>query len=208
MAFFAGLLKENQAYKLALLVFFISNLVLLGLLFYGQKRGKEIYAFDSSTGHTYTTARISSKELDNLVLAATKSFVFDFLNFDYAYIEKARLSAFLRMSPALQQKYKDELSAEEPIKEAIAGHARFDLVFLTEPALIVSAHPNYKTFCKVKRVIRFENGKELSSEHNLRITWKMTESTPKRPDGLFVTDVERISADDKETLNSILNQIQ
>jgi len=34
------------------------------------------------------------------------------------------------------------------------------------------------------------------------------ESTPDRPDGLYVTDLERISPNDRETLNAILNQIQ
>ena len=60
----------------------------------------------------------------------------------------------------------------------------------------------------MKRTIRYADGKTSDSEHNLRITWKMIESTPDRPDGLFVTNIERISADDKETLNSILNQIK
>jgi hypothetical protein len=208
LPWFAGLLKENQAYKMALLVFLISNLALCALLFREMKRGKEIYAFDSSTGRTYQTGKISQRHVDNMVLFATKTFSSDFLNYDYLTIEQARLASFRRLSPPLQQKFKDELSSEEPIKEAIAGKARYELQFLTEPALIARAHPNYRVFTKVKRIIRFADGRTSESEHNLRITWKMMESTPDRPDGLYVTDLERISPNDKETLNAILNQIQ
>jgi hypothetical protein len=208
LPWFAGLLKENQAYKMALLVFLLSNMALCGILFYELRKGKEVYAFDSSTGRTYATGRISQRHVDNMVLFATRTFSTDFLNYDYLTIEQARLSAFRRFSPALRQKFKDELSAEDPIKTAIAGKTRYELVFLTEPALIMRAHPNYRVFTKVKRVIHFSDGKASESEHNLRLTWKMLESTPDRPDGLYLTDVERISPDDKETLNAILNQIQ
>ncbi len=208
LPWFAGLLKENQAYKLALAVFLISNLCLVGMLFWEIKKGKEVYAFDSSSGRTYVTGRITPKHFENMVLYATKTFTTDFLNYDYLYLEQARLSAFRRLSPALRQKFKEQLSAEDPIKEAISGKTKYELSFLTEPALIARAHPNYRTFCKVKRTIHFADGKNSESEHNLRITWKMLESTPDRPDGLYVTDIERISPNDKETLNAILNQIQ
>jgi len=208
LPWFAGLLKENRAYKTALLVFFISNLVLLGMVFWEMKKGTEVYAFDSSTGRTYATGKISQRHVDNMVLYATKTFATDFLNYDYLYIEQARLAAFRRLSPPLRQKFKDELSAEDPIKGAIAGKSHYDLFFEVEPALIARSHPNYRVFCKVRRVIRFADGKTSESVHNLRVTWKMLESTPDRPDGLFVTDLERISPDDKETLNAILNQIK
>lgn len=208
LPWFAGLLKENQAYKMALLVFLISNLALIGFLFWQMQKGKEIYAFDASTGRTYVTGKINQRHVDNMVLYATKTFVSDFLNFDYLYIEQARLAAFHRLSPALRQKFKDELSAEDPIKEAIAGKAHYDLSFEIEPALITRSHPNYRVFCKVKRQIHFADGKASETEHNLRLTWKMVESTPDRPDGLYLTDLERISPEDKETLNAILNQIK
>lgn len=208
LPWFAGLLKENQAYKMALLVFLLSNLALCGILFRELRKGKEVYAFDSSTGRTYVTGRIGQRHVDNMVLYATKTFSTDFLNYDYLTIEQARVSAFRRLSPALRQKFKDELSAEDPIKEAISGKAHYELSFQTEPALISRAHPNYRVFTKVKRIIRFSDGRTSESEHNLRITWKMMESTSDRPDGLYVTDLERISPNDKETLNAILNQIQ
>jgi len=208
LPWFAGLLKENHVYKMALLVFFISNMVLLGILFWEMRKGQEVYAFDSSSGRTYATGKITQKQVDNMVLYATKTFATDFLNYDHLYIEQARLAAFRRLSPALRQKFKEELSSEEPIKDAISGKTHYDLFFDTEPALITRTHPNYRVFCKVRRVIRFSDGKTSESEHNLRITWKMMESTPDRPDGLFVTDLERISPNDKETLNSILNQIK
>lgn len=208
LPWFAGLLRENQAYKMALMVFLVSNLALCGILYKELRKGKEIYAFDSSTGRTYATGRIGQRQVDNMVLYATRTFAADFLNYDHLTIEQARLAAFRRLSPPLRQKFKDELSAEDPIKEAISGKARYELVFQTEPALIARAHPNYRVFTKVKRIIRFADGKTSESEHNLRITWKMMESTPDRPDGLYVTDLERISPNDRETLNAILNQIQ
>jgi hypothetical protein len=208
LPWFAGILKENQAYKIALVVFCLSNLALAGMLYWQLQKSKEVYAFDSSSGRTYAVGRLTPRHVDNMVLYATKTFTADFLNYDHLYIEQARLAAFRRLSPALQQKFKEELSAEEPIKDAIAGKCRYDMVFVTEPALIARSHPNYRAFCKVKRTIRYADGKVSDSEHNLRITWKMMESTPDRPDGLFVTNIERISADDKETLNSILNQIK
>lgn len=208
LPWFAGLLKENRAYKTALLVFFISNLALLGTLFWELKKGQDVYAFDSFTGRTYATGKITQRHVENMVLYATRTFVTDFLNYDYLYIEQARLSAFRRLSPALRQKFKDELSAEDPIKGAISGKTHYDLTFETEPALITRSHPNYRVYCKVRRVIHFVDGKTSESEHNLRITWKMLESTPDRPDGLFVTEMERISPNDKETLNAILNQIK
>jgi hypothetical protein len=208
LPWFAGLLKENQAYKWALLVFTLSNLALAGMLWMELRKEKEIYAFDSGTGRTYATGRITARHVDNMVLNAAGQFVSDFLNYDHLLIEQARLAAFRRLSPALRQKFKDQLSAEEPIKDAISGKAKYELEFLNEPALIVRAHPNYRTFCKVNRIIRFADGRTSESEHNLRISWKMLESTPDRPDGLYVTDIERISADEKETLNAILNQIK
>ena len=208
LPWFAGLLKENQAYKMALLVFLISNLSLAGILFWQMKKGKEIYAFDSSTGRTYITGQIGQRHVDNMVLFATKTFVSDFLNYDGLTIEQARLAAFRRLSPALRQKFKEEISAEAPIKDAISGKAHYTLTFEIEPALITRAHPNYRVFCKVKRLIRFESGKISETEHDLRLTWKMMESTPDRPDGLYLTDLERISPEDKETLNAILNQIK
>lgn len=208
LPWFAGLLKENQAYKMALVVFCLSNLALAGLLYWQLQKEKEVYAFDSSTGRTYQVGRLTPKHVDNMVLFATRTFATDFLNYDHLYIEQARLSAFRRLSPALRQKFKEELSAEEPIKDAISGKSRYELAFVTEPALITRSHPNYRAFCKVKRTIRYADGKVSDSEHNLRITWKMMESTPDRPDGLYVTNIERISADDRETLNSILNQIK
>jgi hypothetical protein len=35
----------------------------------------------------------------------------------------------------------------------------------------------------------------------------MRESTADRPDGLYVTDIERIDPNDKKTLDALLNQI-
>jgi hypothetical protein len=192
LPWFAGILKENQAYKIALVVFCLSNLALAGLLYWQLHKEKEVYAFDSSSGRTYAVGRLTPRHVDNMVLYATKTFASDFLNYDHLFIEQARLTAFRRLSPALQQKFKDELSAEEPIKDAIAGKCRYELQFVTEPALIARSHPNYRTFCKVKRTIRYLDGKVSDSEHNLRITWKMMESMPDRPDGLFVTNIERM----------------
>lgn len=208
LPWFAGILKENQAYKMALLVFLISNLSLCGILFWELRKGKEVYAFDASSGRTYMTGRITERHVDNMVLYATKTFATDFLSYDYLTIEQARLSAFRRLSPALRQKFKDELSSESGIKESISGKSKYELTFVTEPALIQRAHPNYRVFTRVKRLIRFADGKTSESEHNLRITWKMMESTPDRPDGLYVTDLERINPNDTQTLSTILNEIK
>lgn len=205
---FAGLLFENQAWKFATLTLGIGFLAMLGVHFMDLKRPKEIYVFDASTGRTYATGKLSQNHLENMLVYATKTFTADFLNYDYLNIEKARLAAYTRMSPALRQKFRNELSAEGAIKDAITNKTAFELTFITEPSVIFRSHPNYRTYCKVRRMIRFPDGRSSDNEFNLRLTLKMMESTPDRPDGLFVTDVERINPTDKKTLDAILNQIR
>lgn len=205
---FAGILFENQAWKFATLTLGLICFAMVALLYWDMKRPKEIYVFDASSGRTYATGKLNSKHLENMLLYATKTFTTDFLNYDYLFIEKARLAAFTRMSPALRQKFKDELSAEEAIRDAITNKTKFELTFVTEPSVIFRSHPNYRSFCKVRRTIRFPDGRTSEKEFNLRITWKMMDSTPDRPDGLYVTDIELIDPNDTKTLESILNQIR
>ncbi len=207
-AWFAGLLFENQAWKFATLMLGIVSLAMVAVLYWDFKRPKEIYVMDSNTGRTYLTGKLTPNHLENMLLYTTKTFINDFLNYDYLYIERARLAAYDRMSPALRQKFRAELSAEEPIKDAISNKTKFDLNFITEPSVIARSHPNYRTFCKVKRTINFSDGKTSEQEFNLRLTLKMMESTPTRPDGLYITDIERIDSNDKKTLDALLNQIR
>jgi len=206
-AWFAGLLFENQAWKLCCLILGAGFVAMGALVFWDLKRPKEIYAFDASTGRTYLTGRLTQNHVENMLLYATKTFTSDFLNYDYLSIERARLAAFTRMSPALQLKFRDELSAEGAIKDAIANKTHYELDFVTEPSVIFRSHPNYRTFTKVRRIITFPDGKNLEKEFNLRLTWKMMDSRPDRPDGLYVTDIERIDPNDKKQLDALLNQI-
>ena len=204
----AGLLFENQAWKFACLMLGIGFMAMMALLYWDMKRPKAIYAFDGSTGRTYLMGKLTQNHLENMLMYATKTFISDFLDYDYLYIERARLAAYNRMSPALRVKFRDELSAEGAIKDAISNKTKFELSFITEPSVIARSHPNYRTFCRVKRVIKFPDGRTSEKEFNLRVTLKMMDSSPDRPDGLYVTEVERIDPNDKKTLDAMLNQIR
>ncbi len=204
---FAGLLFENQAWKFTTLLLGAGFLAMGALVYWDVRRPKEIFVVDSSTGRTYTTGRLTNNHIENMLLYATKTFTNDFLNYDHLYIEQGRLAAFKRMSPALQIKFKENLSAEGAIKDAISNRTKFELDFVTEPSVIFRSHPEYRTFTKVRRIITFPDGKATSTEFNLRISWTMRESTADRPDGLYVTDIELIDPNDKKSLDAILNQI-
>jgi hypothetical protein len=123
-AWFAGLLFENQAWKFCTLILGAVCLAMGALVFWDMKRPKEIYAFDASTGRTYLTGRLNQNHLENMLIYATKTFTADLMNYDYLYIEQARLAAFKRMSPALQNTFKDELSAEGAIKGPLRTRSR------------------------------------------------------------------------------------
>ncbi len=205
VAWYNSLLKENLFYKFTLAVLFLVILVLAGVSFILFNRKVPVYAFDSSTGRTYATQRITKEMWDNLLIAATRDFISDFLNYDYLYIERARTRAFARMSPVAQKKFKESLSNSQTILSVVKNHTSASIKFLQNPAVILRAGSEYRTFCMIEITIRNMDGTQNVKSSNWKISWLAMPSTPDRPDGLWVSDMEAVG--DVE-LNEILNQIK
>ncbi|HLP40305.1 MAG TPA: VirB8/TrbF family protein [Fibrobacteria bacterium] len=202
---YASLLRENQFYKYVLAVLFLVILVLAGTAFLLFNKKQPIYVFDSSTGRTYATQRITGAMWDNLLIAASRDFISDFLSYDHLYIERARARAYGRMTPVAQKKYKETFANPQLLMNVVKAHKTSSVRFIQEPRVILRAGQEFRTFLMVEVTVNNPDGTQSTQASNWKISWLALGSTPDRPDGLWVSDLEPVGT---KELNDILNQIQ
>lgn len=204
-AWYASVLRENFIAKFTIVVFGIVCLFLGGACFVLLNRTQPPYVFDSTTGKTYTTQRISNDMWDNLLIAASRDFMSDFLNYDHSYIEHARSRAFGRLTPLAQKRLKDIIANPQTILAVVRGHQTSTIRFIQPPRVILRAGTEFRTFCITEVTIVNDAGVETKKQANWKLSWFRHQSTPDRPDGLWLSNVEPVGADE---LNDILNTIK
>lgn len=204
-AWYASVLRENHLSKFTITVLGILCLILGGACFVLFNRPHPMYAFDSSTGKTYATQRISSDMWDNLLIAASRDFMSDFLNYDHSYIEHARARAYKRMTPMAQRRFKDVVADPQAIMTVVRGHQTSAIRFIQDPRVILRAGSEFRTFCITEVSIQNRDGATSNKQANWKLTWVKNQSTPDRPDGLWLANVEPVGTSE---LNEILNSIK
>jgi hypothetical protein len=202
---YASLLRENFFYKFTLTILLVVILFLGASAFILFNKVQPLYVFDSATGRTYATQRVSKDMFDNLLISASQDFISDFLNYDYLYIERARTKAFARMTPIAQKKFKETIANRQTIMGVVKSHRTSSIHFIQEPRVILRAGKEFRTFCIVEVKVTNPDGTEAVQQNNWKLSWLALNSTPTRPDGLWLSDIEPVGADE---LNEILNQIK